>query len=399
MVNNVNANDTPLASGPLGNHLHGDANAPAAPTANATQLPPGATERLPSDSTLAFSPMQLHQILQAFAAAETRSPTERERNSIRHTIPFARSKVDWKNFPDLKLSDKDNIDSWFMRFEAECRASSIPESEWAQLFIKCPKVPEHAKTRLVGIGLSAEERDATVDYSALRKFILLKHGPSSPCDYFMLRIHSVRCDTVEEAQESLLNLLQIYNRAARDEERQVLKENNLCYAFIQAIPERFRSRSAEQLAMVLQLPDALEKLFQMAKFAEDNETAPGTALLLNSDTPPEPESESKSNDDNDPGSLLAMIRRFNKFQNEQGRQQNKRPPNRNGCPGCGGDCPNRNVCPAKGRTCYKCEELHHFGKVCRNPNKKKRPNFNRNANTEPIRNPNFRNNQQQQGRS
>lgn len=224
-------------------------------------------------------------------------------------------------------------------------------------------MPEHLKSR-VREELAAPANDLA--YSELRKRFLKEFGPIEPIAFYKRRLHHLQCATASEAKERITSLLELHNRAAKDEEGEsALRPKSLCYCFMDALPVTLRKHLEGNYSLASTDPQPLEKLFKMAKAKEDADCVTENAFLTQTcsgrvEAAGKPRKRSRATSDNASLSNVLTL-----LAQKLDRGPARRPPG-NPCPNCGrATCFSPSMCPAQGRECYRCHKTGHFGNVCR----------------------------------
>lgn len=281
------------------------------------------------------------------------------------------SRVSWTQLPRLDLSQTADIDNWFMSFEARMTAARVPEEHWGAKFLECPSVDESLKVRARGL--------EPLSFSALRRTILKEHGPIDPVNYFKRELYRVKGTNAEDIRESLMKLLTLHNRAARDDGSQLLQERDLCYPFIEALPQAAKSHLERQFALIFAQAHPFEHLYLQAPSKRHVEECHLTQAVEAVDNEA-PDTISNPELAEAVALVLQHARRSQPSRpdsRKRGRFQASTP---NGnrtplssrtvispgsCAGCGGHCTERSKCPAASKQCSACGLTGHFARVCR----------------------------------
>ena len=279
------------------------------------------------------------------------------------------SRVSWAHFPKLDLSDSEELDSWFLSFETRMRAGRILEEAWLEKFLECPEVDESIKARIRSFEVAS--------YADLRRLLLKEHGPIDPRNYYRRAMYRLKGSTREEVREGLVKLFIKHNRACRDEGREEMAMQDLCYPFVEAFPLPTRKHLEKQLALVFPLQDPFEHLCRQAptkmdvdlKTIQEAERAGEDEEALSGKR-----ARSVAFEEGDLRDAVALVlqdfgltrpqaaKRFKaKASGNQQRFQG-RPPK--ACTGCGGSCKDRSACPARQIVCFACQKVGHLAKVC-----------------------------------
>lgn len=316
---------------------------------------------LPYTITIMMSQEQFTQLLHVF------------HNTHRPLVPV--KAVHWSGLSELSTAEPESVDKWFLEYETRLRAAGVVEEQWVTKFVECPSVPEHLKSRVRGEQLEVGEgREFT--YAKLRVKLLEEFGPLQPTAYYKRKLHHLKCGSATEAKEAMLTLLELHNRAAKDAELGLLSPRELCYCFIDAVPQGLSRHLEANYALVADSPSALEQLFKMAKAKESTESG-DTVLVASSrsrsssvqDTSPSPQprrSRSRTSNRDDLASAIALLAQ--QLNNGSAEQEHRFKVPRIQCQGCGGTCTDRTLCPARGKECFRCHRIGHFGSACRNQN-------------------------------
>lgn len=279
------------------------------------------------------------------------------------------SRVSWNQLPRLDLSVTAEIDSWFLSFEARMTAARVPEDHWAAKFLECPSVDESLKVRARAV--------EPFTFFMLRRTILKEHGPIDPVNYFKREFYRVKGSNAEDVRESLMKLLTLHNRACMDDGSEPLRERDLCYPFIEALPQAIKTQLERQLALIFAQEQPFEHLYRLApskrQVAEDCHLA--QEFAVEDEIGPSP---------SEPAIAEAVALVLQHFKKTPPPHPNNRKRGRFGskeangnkiplasrapvgeCSGCGGQCSNRSQCPAFGKKCSNCGFIGHFARVCR----------------------------------
>lgn len=280
-------------------------------------------------------------------------------NGVNHTqaaslVPHLSERVSWSQFPRLDLTLSTEIDTWFLSFEARMKAARVPEEKWASKFIECPFVEERVKVRMRDLEPFA--------YFHIRQRILSEHGPIDPVNFFKREIYRTRGDNAEDVREALMKLLTLHNRAALDDGVEPLKEQDLCYPFLEAFPAHTRAALERQLALVFAQDNPFEHLYRLAPIKQRGEVE---ACQIATD-----ESGGLQRSVTD---ILALA--LQKTQGQWDRSKRCRVDSlrstgdshkaiRSPCRNCGRECSNLPRCPAANKKCFSCGEQGHLERTC-----------------------------------
>lgn len=303
----------------------------------------------------------------------------------------------WSSVPKFSTEKPGEIDRWFCQFENVVRGANIRESSWLQRWHQCSQVEASDKE-------AACQESSISDYGTLRRYFLSKYGPRYPTEYFRQEMHDLTADSAQEAKKELNRLLNLHNRAAKDNELPAMRPWQLVYYFLNAVPTGMRS------ALQQKLPDARDKPCPYEYLADcASAVKPASRLLVMADK--EQESDEPEGTPKDGHNLFVRgkqsrkQREFQRAMRGQPRHDHaeerllalleerfRRPAGpqppakrlRGSCPHCGGGCASREVCPARNGKCNSCGKPGHWAKVCRT---QRRPmhNMGQNPNEVPMR--------------
>lgn len=276
-------------------------------------------------------------------------------------------RVSWNQLPRLDLAQSAEIDTWFLSYEARMTAARVPEEAWASRFLECPSVDESLKVRA---------RDLVpLTYRQLRGTLLAEHGPIDPVNFYKRELYRVQGGNREDVRESLMKLLTLHNRAARDDEQPYLRERDLCYPFVEAFPSNIRVELEQKLALVFAQINPFEQLFRLAPSKNQIAREELNCVSEVRRQVEENRSPSSSGSGDLQEAIVLALQTFKRSQENQSRSPAKKRrtfPNgnltplelRGSCRGCGGDCRSRESCPARSRTCNSCGKIGHYANVC-----------------------------------
>lgn len=285
--------------------------------------------------------------------------------------------VSWTQLPKLDTSQSDEIDNWFIAFEHRMEAAHVKEDNWASRFLECPMVEEAIKTKV----------RTCLSYKALRAELLAEYGPVDPVNYYRSEISEVRGRTREEVWAKLQKLQTNYNRAADDEHRERIRDNDLCYPFVKAFPSEIRSQLLQHLPLVISDKMAVKQLIRLAP-SKSQQKVDLNVLQEKPRTTEKPRAEKRSRERSfgteELKSIMGMM--MQQWQPAK-RWKPERPSNPNfvpqnsyqtvvrtnrgvapfqpfQCRKCGRSRCNLVDCPARNSRCNKCQKMGHFQKVC-----------------------------------
>jgi len=279
-------------------------------------------------------------------------------------VPRGQVRLNWSGLSELSTTEAEGVDAWFLTFECFLVGQQVTEEQWLSRFVECPLVPANLKSRVrVAIDespmLPATSSSRIETYSDLRRSLLAEFGPVEPVSLYKRRMANLRCATAKEAKERLTELLELHNRAARDDERAILQPFELCYNFIDALGPALGDYLEANYPFAITTPQPLEHLFKMAVAKERTESKVAATLLA------------QVEDSAEEVTLLARRERKRHHPSRAGSWPEKvlavdsRPATNPGrCLGCGGTCAQRRSCPAAARTCHKCGKTGHYASVC-----------------------------------
>lgn len=280
------------------------------------------------------------------------------------------TRVSWNQLPKLDLSLTAEIDNWFLSFEARMTAARVPEEHWAGKFLECPSVDESLKVRARGVD--------PFTFFSLRRLILKEHGPIDPANYFKRELYRVKGTNAEDVRESLMKLLTLHNRAAMDGGTQQLAERDLCYPFLEALPQGTKEPLERQLALIFAQDRPFEHLYRQAPSKRQVEECHLTQErdvrdAMELDTPCPNLADAVAlvlqhvNRNPLPGMATRKRSRFT-ASTANGNQTPLSPRTviaLGSCMRCGGNCSDRSTCPAISRQCSACGITGHYARVCR----------------------------------
>ena len=175
----------------------------------------------------------------------------------RGVVEVAREgRVSWANFPKLDLAQAEEIDNWFVAFEARMQAARTSEESYLGRFLECPEVDEDIKARVRTLDIQT--------YRDLRATLLREHGPLDPVNFYKRALYKVKGSHREEIRKKLMDLFTKLNRACHDEGREAICHKDLCYPFIEAFSTNIKAQLEHQLSLVFEQRDPFEHLFRMA---------------------------------------------------------------------------------------------------------------------------------------
>lgn len=302
-----------------------------------------------------------------------------------HSIPAVR----WGNMAQLNVNKRMEVDTWFIAFEEKMRSWRIPEANWAACFSSCERVPQEIKSRIPAA--------AVTHYRDIRLNLLKLHGPKDPVGFYIAMLHEVRGTTREVVRQQLTNLLELLNRALRDDGLGEWQSHRLVWPFIRAFPPKERRELERHLGAALRAEDRMGAIYEYAPTeGSPDESVLAAALPADPLDSREWESDSKFPDPQKsdaqpavkpvtiPGleealtAALSNVARSNPPRRGPRLNQNSqfskrpstttpssRPTASSTCRNCGGAaCTNPLMCPARGKNCSYCQKLGHFERVC-----------------------------------
>lgn len=293
------------------------------------------------------------------------------------------SSVQWTNMP-LFPGTSDRIDAWFVAFEGKMRSKRVPQGDWGQHFLDCPKIGELVRK-------DVQKTCEDPDYATIRQFCLQRYGPAYPVGYFRSVIYAVKGATREEVEMKLQDALVLHNRASEDAGMPDWAEKELLYPFVGAFPDEVSRRLKHHIEEALNRPNPLKYLAKRAPSKEDDQQQQTEVIEYVSAVPvTTPRSPPAVSDE----LVQRVIAGILQTQGGSQPQSRKRP---GPCQYCGRpECIDKKTCRAANATCRLCGKVCHFATVCRS----KRPNeFAPNPNGTPVpfnkRRPPFAGRQQQ----
>lgn len=285
-----------------------------------------------ANPTIALDAAVITQILQQLQAQKVVVTSEPRPRTAR-----------WDNFPMLSLAKAAEIDAWFLSFETRMTAAQIPETSWADLFLQCPAVDEALKARVSSV--------EPLTYRGIRALILKDHGPVDPVNYYRAEMAKFRGGDRSVIRKKLTELLTLHNRVAKDQSREIMHVNDLCYPFCSAFPPATQQTLLKLMAIAFQFPDPFEVLYKQAPDADQSQctSAYGEVNYISAS-----------------GTMHSSGQRGSEKRPAPWGERRSPPQQRirTACIGCGGQCVDRTKCPAWGKTCRRCGVRNHFESAC-----------------------------------
>lgn len=214
------------------------------------------------------------------------------------------------------------------------------------------------------------QRRNAPQFFRIRLQILREHGPIDPVNYFKRELYRVRGTTAEDVRETLLKLLTLHNRAAKDYGVEALQEKDLCYPFLEAFPLNIRATLERQLALIFAQDQPFQHLYRLAP-SKRNLPVEDCEIIKDVD---------RTTNQNQLVEILAMALQQATHHRQEAVKRRKvtSAPNANhtpiavahtsNCLGCGGTCRDRRNCPAANQKCHSCGLTGHWARVCRRAN-------------------------------
>lgn len=174
-------------------------------------------------------------------------PAPREKADER----FIRSS-DWETLKEFP-GRNDYLDEWFVSFEGLMAANRIPMSAWTSRLFECPKLSQPYKKFNQG-----------ESYQDIRLNFLKKYGSKLPVQFFRYKLHHVKGEDRDSVNDQFVKLLELHNRASRDENKPLLAEEDLLYALCQAFEGDNQDVMLRNLSMATKDENPFQYLLETA---------------------------------------------------------------------------------------------------------------------------------------